>query len=83
MLTKKQKEYQARLLREGNAHDCCVFAIHVDGADVKALQERVIEKGNYNDCFLFAAFAPGADVDRIQERADELWEEYMEGIYKK
>ena len=67
-LTSEQAQEQARILREGSAHEATRFARLFDSADIPALQARVLEVGTAEDAYYFARGVPGADIAACQAR---------------
>ena len=67
-LTSEQAQEQARILREGSAHEATRFARLFDSANIPALQARVLEVGTPEDAYYFARGVPGADIAACQAR---------------
>jgi len=72
MLSKEDKKEQERILREGSAYDCFLFAYYIKGADKIALQDRVLAIGSAFDCLCFIKYVEGADKKRLHDRIKDL-----------
>ncbi len=68
----RRAKKEARLLQNGSAWECLLWARDVPGADIVALQNRILQIGDGYDCYVLAHDVPEADKKALEQRVLQI-----------